>query len=227
MTRILLLARAPSQARWRDALDPRTSLVLRAPDGAPAFLDSAQDWALADLAMLAAGQGAQAEGFDAVCVGEVGDFGAAALRSVLTIPVVAAGRCAMLHALTLGGRVGLVAPDDQVNRLRKLIAEYGLAAQCPVVRGYDPRGGVGASYEAARAAIERDGADVLCLAGAAAEAARLAAALPAPLVEPVAVALACATNLLALGLTHSRKAWPAPQTPKPDLVARLAQAARR
>jgi allantoin racemase len=227
MTRILLLSRAPTEAHWRDALGARASLVQRAPVGAPAFLDSAQDWALADLAMLAAGQGAQADGFDAVCVGEVGDFGAAALRSVLTVPVVAAGRCAMLHALTLGARVGLVAPADQVHRLRKLTAEYGLAAQCPVLRAYDPHGGAGASYEAARAAIERDGADVLCLAASAADVARVAAALPAPVVEPVAVALAWAETLLALGLTHSRKAWPAPQTPKPDLVARLAQAARR
>ena len=60
---------------------------------------------------MAAGQEAQAEGFDALCLPDFGDYGVGALRSLLDIPVVAGGRGTMLHALTLGGPFGVVTAE--------------------------------------------------------------------------------------------------------------------
>ena len=57
---------------------------------------------------MAAGQEAQDQGFEALCLPAFGDYGVSALRSLLDIPVVAGGRGSMLHALTLAGRFGIV-----------------------------------------------------------------------------------------------------------------------
>ena len=140
-------------------------VALTAP-GLPAGLVSAHDWTLADLAVLAAGQGAAnqgaaAEGYAAVCVADPGDYGANALRSVLDVPVVGAGRSALFYALTLGACFGVLAPAGGYTRAKKLVQEYGLAAQCTGVRRIGE--GEDAILTAARAAITEDGAEVLVL----------------------------------------------------------------
>lgn len=203
-------------------------VALTAP-GLPAGLVSAHDWTLADLAVLAAGQGAAgqgaaAEGYAAVCVADPGDYGANALRSVLDVPVVGAGRSALFYALTLGSRFGVLAPAGGYTRAKKLVQEYGLAAQCAGVRRIGE--GEGAILTAARAAIEDDGAEVLVLWQplTAAATARLAAALPVPLIEPASLSLRLAEAFLGLGLAQSRRTWPMPQVAKPDLIAALVAA---
>ncbi|KYO51682.1 aspartate/glutamate racemase family protein (plasmid) [Tistrella mobilis] len=198
-------------------------VALTAPD-LPAGLISAHDWTLADLAVLATGQEAGRQGYAAVCVADPGDYGANALRSVLDVPVVGAGRSALFYALTLGSRFGVLAPAGGSARARKLVQEYGLAAQCAGVRRIDQ--GDGAILTAARAAIEDDGAEVLVLWQplTAAATARLAAALPVPLIEPASLSLRLAEAFLGLGLAQSRRTWPMPQVAKPDLIAALVAA---
>jgi allantoin racemase len=51
---------------------------------------------------------AEDEGFDAVIVGHFQDSGLYEARSAVDIPVVGLGECSMLHACTLGQRVGLI-----------------------------------------------------------------------------------------------------------------------
>jgi allantoin racemase len=51
---------------------------------------------------------AEDEGFDAVIVGHFQDSGLYEARSAVGIPVVGLGECSMLHACTLGQRVGLI-----------------------------------------------------------------------------------------------------------------------
>jgi allantoin racemase len=198
-------------------------VALTAP-GLPAGLVSAHDWTLADLAVLATGQEAGRQGYAAVCVADPGDYGANALRSVLDVPVVGAGRSALFYALTLGSRFGVLAPAGGSARARKLVQEYGLAAQCAGVRRIDQ--GDSAILTAARAAIEEDGAEVLVLwrPFTAAATARLAAALPVPLIEPASLSLRLAEAFLGLGLAQSRRTWPMPQVAKPDLIAALVAA---
>ncbi|WP_372069243.1 aspartate/glutamate racemase family protein (plasmid) [Tistrella mobilis] len=225
MSRILMIFTADHPAPESAEAEVVT---LTAP-GLPAGLISAHDWTLADLAVLAAGQdaanqGAAAEGYAAVCVADPGDYGANALRSVLDVPVVGAGRSVLFYALTLGASFGVLAPTGGYTRAKKLVQEYGLAAQCTGVR----RIGAGddAILTAARAAIEEDGAEVLVLwQPLTAEAiARLAAALPVPLIEPASLSLRLAEAFLGLGLAQSRRTWPMPQVAKPDLIAALVAA---
>ncbi|WP_371999919.1 aspartate/glutamate racemase family protein (plasmid) [Tistrella mobilis] len=201
-------------------------VALTAP-GLPAWLISAHDWTLADLAVLATGQDAARQGYAAVCVADPGDYGANALRSVLDVPVVGAGRSALLYALTLGACFGVLAPTGGYARAKKLVQEYGLAAQCTGVRQIGEEGDREAAVlAAARAAITEDGAEVLVLWQplAAAETARLAAALPVPLIEPASLSLRLAEAFLGLGLAQSRRTWPMPQVAKPDLIAALVAA---
>lgn len=217
MPRFLMIADgAPSVSGDSDA-----KIVLRRPAGLPEGFDSSHDWALADLAVLAAGQGAEAEGFDAVCLADFGDYGAGALRSVLNVPVVTAGRSAMLHALTLGSVVAILTPAAGYRRAKKLVQEYGLVAQCPIVRAFDePR----KALAAAKNCIE-DGADVICLAGFdGALAAGLAAELPVPVIDPPALTVKLTESFLGLGLSQSRRSWPEPQVRKPELIAALVAA---
>lgn len=219
MSRILMISVADRAA----PVDDEAEVVVRRVSALPAALTSAHDWVLADLAVLAAGQGAGAEGFAAVCVADLGDFGANALRSVLDIPVVAAGRGAMLYALTLGSRFGIVAPPSDYTRAKKLVQEYGLASQCTGVRAFTETAREGAILTAAKLAIENDGAEVLVLGGAvsAEMAARLAASLPVPVVEPASLGVRLAESFLGLGLGQSRRSYPVPQVAKPGLIEQL------
>jgi allantoin racemase len=210
-------------------LDPDTEVVFRqAPTGSTLGM-SAHDWALADLAVLAAGQAAADEGFDAVCIGDFGDYGVGALRSVLPIPVLGAGRCAMLYAMTLGTKFSVIAPASAHQRCKKLVDEYGFDRQCASVRTIElpddeeSEGLFHAALSTARLCFEEDGADVLCL-GSASESElskRLTQALPVPIIDAVALSYKLAESCLRLALSHSRRAYPEPQVRKADLISAL------
>ncbi|WP_332694133.1 aspartate/glutamate racemase family protein [Bosea sp. (in: a-proteobacteria)] len=231
---LMILAVGGGPADLGSAVDSDAIVTIRRTDAALAGFASAHDWTLADLAVLAAGQGAESEGFDAVCLGDFGDYGAGALRSVLRVPVVAAGRSAMLHALTLGSRFSVLVPAAGYTRAKKLVTEYGLAAQCASVRAFPAAEGeqsgpaFAAALTAAKACVEEDGADVLCLASTGDDlAAQLAAELPVPVIDPARLTLKLAESFLGLGLSQSRRSWPEPQVRKPELVEALVAAARR
>jgi Asp/Glu/hydantoin racemase len=70
--------------------------------GEPSMLDSLYEMTLADTAVLEAGATAEKEGYAAVCVNSTSDSGVAALRSLLSIPVVGPGQATMLAACLLG-----------------------------------------------------------------------------------------------------------------------------
>lgn len=216
MTRILLLSPADadllSGGLPDGLLDSDTQIVHRVVQYASCPPVGAHDWALADLAVLAAGQRAQEEGFDAVCLADCGDYGANALRSVVDIPVVAAGRASMLHALSLGARFTVLAAERDHVRLKKLVHEYGFGGQCAGIR------------LAGRDDVPQDPAgqaDVLVLAG---ETRNARADLPdVPAVDPVALAIKLAESFVGLGLTHSRVAYPEPQTRNAALIEAIAR----
>ncbi len=216
MTRILLLSPADvdllSGGLPDGLLDSDTQIVHRAVAYASCPPVGAHDWALADLAVLAAGQRAQEEGFDAVCLADCGDYGANALRSVVDIPVVAAGRASMLHALSLGARFSVLTTGRDHARIGKLVHEYALDGQCAGVCMTGRDGG--APNLAA-------GADVLVLAGATRNA---PPGWPeVPMIDPVPLAVKLAESFVGLGLTHSRVAYPEPQTRKAGLIEAIAR----
>lgn len=211
MTRILLLSPAdldlPDDIIAAGVMDADTRIEHRRVTYPSCPPIGAHDWALADLAILAAGQDAERQGFQAVCLADFGDYGANALRSVLDIPVVTAGRSSMLYALTLAERFSVLATDRDHVRTQKLVHDYGLDARCT---GIKPAGA-----DMAR----EDGPEVMILAGKARQ--RVQQTGSAKLVDPVAVTLKIAESLVGLNLTHSRHAYPAPQVRKADLIAAL------
>jgi allantoin racemase len=214
MTRILLLSPADldlqDNAIAAGVTDSDTEVVHRRVDYPSCPPIGAHDWTLADLAVMAAGQGAQTEGFDAVCLADFGDYGANALRSLLDIPVVTAGRASMLHALTLGARFTVLATERDYVRTKKIVHEYALDTQCADIHLFKPGKDV--------ASLTRQ-AEVLVLAGATHNAGL--EALNIPIVDPLSLVVKLAESLVGLGLTHSRRAYPAPQVRKAELITAI------
>ena len=223
------------------ALDPGTELVYRPVKFSAVSFMSPHDWLLMDIGVYEAGLSAEREGFDAVVIDTMSDSGMAALRSVLSIPVIGPGKASMLYAMTLGARFSVLAQwRPALPRYRKVIRDYGFDRQCASVRSFDVEPDFvnltevkedktfPIMLEVAMRCVEEDGADVICLGSTTMHQAAefLAERLPVPLVNPGPLSYKLAETLLATGLTHSRKAYPAPMVRKDDLVhAAIAAAA--
>lgn len=186
---------------------------------------SPADRVMGEVAVLEAGLGAEGEGFDAVVIDAFDDCGLAALRSALSIPVVGPGRASLLYALTLGHCFSVIVPAAAFVRTRAAVRDYGLARHCVSLPCVDwpPEGGeVEALVDAARAAVA-DGAEIVCWGATSMHRATraVAAAIPVPVVDPRAFALKLAESLLALGVTHSRRAYPEPMVRKDHVLRAL------
>src|SRR3546814_2824571 len=85
-----------------------------------------------ELAYVEAGLRAQAEGFDAIMIGPVADYGMRQLRSVVSIPVVGAGQSSMQVAAGLGRRFAIVTVWPEILRpaYERQLVDYGFAGHC-------------------------------------------------------------------------------------------------
>lgn len=167
---------------------------------------------------------ARGEGFDAVIVGCFSDPGLEALRELVDIPVIGPGSSAVHLAAQLGTRFTIISPlaggDGRVKaRLRAL----GLADKFASVRSIgmsvldlarDREAVLERVSEVARAAVREDGADVFVLGcmsmGFVGVADDVGKRLELPVVNPVVVALKTAEMVVAMGLSHSKAAYPIP-----------------
>lgn len=164
------------------------------------------------------------EGFDAVIIGCVSDPGLGALRELVSIPVVGPGASAVHLAAQLGNRFAILSPlEESRPRVERHVAALGFEARLAAVRGIgmsvldvarDREGVLDRLVEIGRAVIQDDHADVLFLGcmsmGFAGIADDLQKRLEIPVVNPVVVALKTAEMIVALGLSHSRLAYPTP-----------------
>lgn len=221
------------------ALRPGVTFEYRPVAAGPTAFMSPHDWVLMDIAMFEAGLSAQDDGYDAVVIDTVSDSGADALRSVLDIPVLAPGRASLLFALNLGRRFGILAQwEPALARYRKAIDDWGLRAHCAGVEHFDTPPDFAAligdkaattlpKMEAGcRRLIDR-GADVICLGSTTMHQAHhyLSEALEVPVVNPGPLSYKLMESFLALGLTQSRRAYPNPIVPKPDMIHAMQRAA--
>lgn len=221
-------------------LGPGLSFEFRPVRIAPLNYVSQQDSVLADIGILEAGIAAEREGFDAVCIDTMSDSGMAALRSALSIPVIAPGRHAMLAALMLGERFSVLAMWDRWRHLyAKTVTELGIANRLASVRsaGLQPdnqslmagREDVyfPALLEAAMACVQEDGADVILLGSTTMHEAHafLAERVPVPVINPGPLTYRMADAAIRLSLTHSRATWPAPTASAAALLERMGAAA--
>lgn len=197
--------------------------------------DSYYDMAIMEMAVIEAGIKAQDEGFDAVCINTVSDSGLAALRSRLSIPVLAPGIAAFHTACMLGQKFSILTMWPRWYPLyRKTIKEYGLESRLASVRSIDVRPDTEALLqgkeevvfakllEQAKRAIEEDGADVIVLGSTTMHQshAYLAANLPVPVLNPGVIAYKQCEVLLDLGLCHSKVAFPSPEQNKDEAFIR-------
>ena len=220
-------------------LRPGVTFDFRPVAAGPSSFTSPHDWALMDIALFEAGLSAEDDGYDAVLIDTVSDSGADALRSVLDIPVLAPGRASLLFALSLGRKFGILAQwEPALARYRKVIDEWGFAAHCAGVEHFDTPPDFAAligdkadavlpKMEAAcRRLIDR-GSDVICLGSTTMHQAHhhLSEVLEVPVVIPGPLSYKLMESFLALGLTHSRRAYPRPHIPKAGMIRAMQAAA--
>ena len=197
--------------------------------------DSYHDMLLMDWTVFQAGVTAQDEGYSGVLIDTVSDSGLRALRSRLSIPVVGPGEAAFAAAMLLGKRFTVLTMWPQWFPLyEKTLTEYGWWERVASLRSIETRPDVtellagkedvifSKLQREAEAAIEEDGADVIVLGSTTMHqsAKFLAGVLPVPVINPGQVAWKTLEMLIGLGLTHSKKAFPAPEVGKDAEIRR-------
>jgi Asp/Glu/hydantoin racemase len=170
------------------------------------------------------------------------DSGVAALRSVLRIPVFGPGRVSMLTALMLGDRFSILTMASRWKPLyKKTLDELQLHHKCASVRAIevapDNRALLSGKEneifplleEAARKAVEEDGAEVIILGSTTMHQAHqwLRERLSVPLINPGPLSYKMAEAALGLGLSQSAKAYPPPMHPRLDMLEGMLDAAQR
>lgn len=221
------------------ALNPDVNYEFRPVKAGPTSFTSPHDWLLLDVALFEAGIHAEDEGFDAVVIDTVSDSGADALRSMLDIPVVAPGRMSLIFSLTLGRRFGILAQWlPALARYEKVLDEWGLQSRCAGVDHFDTppdfaklltgkEDAILPKMEEACHRLVGAGADVICLGSTTMHQAHahLSATMDVPVVNPGPLSYKLVEILLALGISHSRKAYPRPLIPKQDSFSAMLEAA--
>jgi Asp/Glu/hydantoin racemase len=182
-------------------------------EGPPGIESQRQaDLTIAPMLALAARQ-TDAAGFVIACFG---DPGLQALRDQTLLPVVGIQEAAVMTALSLGQRFGVIAilPASVPRHLRafgamgvldRLAGDRALGLGVAALAEKDTC--LGAMIATARQLRDEDGADVLIMgcAGMAQYREPLQDATGLPVVEPSQAAVAMALGQIALGLSHHRK----------------------
>jgi allantoin racemase len=222
-----------------DLLGPNTEVECIRVRNSATLVDCYYEDLVFDMYIAEAGLRAEEEGYDAVIMDTVSDSGMYALRSRLSIPVMGPGLVSYVIGILLGKRFSIVTMWDKWTHLyEKNLAIYGLAHKCASVRAVNIPPDVEALFTGkeqemfekltaeGRKAIEEDGADVILLGSTTMHQAGdyMNAHLPAPVVNPGPVAIKLTESLVALGLSHSKVAFPSPSTIIDDRFFSLAGA---
>ena len=241
MTRILNVVPVPvpeealaafAEQTPASAMFPGFENVFVAAKAGGSVIDSPYEQTLCDAFVLDAACRAEDEGYAAVCVNSMSDSALAALRSRLSIPVVAPSQSSMLMACQLGKRFSIITMWPQWHSLyTKVATEQGLTSRMASIRDIGVRPDAeqllagkedfvfAALEEQCRLAIDVDGADVLILGSTTMHQshAYLAERLEVPILNPGVIAYKMAETLVLLGLSHSKKAYPSPARPQDNL----------
>lgn len=177
---------------------------------------------------------AEAEGMDAVVIDCMGDPGLKAGREVSSALVLGPAETTMHLAAMLGHRFSVLTVLDRLVPFVETLARvYGVAEKLASVRSVeipvlDLEGDrdrvVSALVDEAVKAIEEDGAHVLIfgctgmcgLADAVRDGLRGRGYDNVPVIDPVPATLKLAQALVDLGLTHSKRTYPAPPAKRID-----------
>jgi allantoin racemase len=201
-----------------------TDVDVRSLSEGPASIESEWDAALVVPELGDAIRRAQRDGFHAVIVGCFSDPGLGALRELVSVPVVGPGAAALHLAAQLGTRITIISPLEKApGRVMSRLRALGLGELFAGVRSLDmPVLDVARQRDAVldrleeigRAALRDDRADVLVLGcmsmGFLGITDELTKRIEVPVVSPVVAALETARAVVAMGLSHSKAAYPVP-----------------
>jgi len=111
-------------------VDPRLS----------AFALTPYEWLIVDLGYVDAAQAAERSGFDAVYINSFADYGIAAARAALAIPVIGAGEATLRAAATGGRRFAIVTvwPESLAHLYEERLRMLGLEDQCAAIHYVSP-----------------------------------------------------------------------------------------
>jgi allantoin racemase len=221
------------QSVLQDHAAAETEVAVEPTATGPAAIESAHDAGLVVPELIRLAPLAQTRGFDAIIIGCYSDPGIEALREMLRICVVGPGAASLHLASQLGTRISLLTPAGRgFGRVAARLRSLGLGALLASVRGIglsvmdlarQTPGALDQAAEAARRAVEQDGADVLVLG------CMSMAFLPricedlgeragVPVVNPVIAALKTAEMMAGMKLAHSKIAYP---LPKPQQIVEM------
>lgn len=196
-------------------------------------IDSAYERTLCDAFVLEAGARAEDQGYDAVCVNSMSDSAIHALRSRLTIPVVAPSQASMLLACLLGHRFSVITMWPPWHAMyERVAAEQGIRHRLASIRDVGTRPDAAELLAGkedflfpelerqARLAIDEDGADVIILGSTTMHQSHgyLSERLEVPVLNPGVVAYKQCESLVLMNLSHSKKAYPSPAVVQDGLL---------
>ena len=189
----------------------------------PVSLETGLEHAMAGPYLVDRAVEAESLGFDAVTLDCFSDPALRATREAVRIPVIGPGLAGMLFAMALGDEFSILAAKNGVRSIRDVVRHYGFQDRVASIRTVDFHLHTLVEewdlvyerlYEEARLAVSDDGADLILLGctGMSQYASVLAEALDVPVVDSWACAVKMAIDLVEMGLTHSRIAYP----PQPE-----------
>jgi allantoin racemase len=211
---------------YRAAANGRAEISLACLANGTQTIESDYDIALSQPETIRAAVQAEKDGVNACIVACFSDPGVAGAREAVSIPVIGEGQAALLVANMLASRICVITTWHQcIPRIRRLVANAGLGDRLVAVRAV----GVGVMalsndcvermVDGGVEAVRKNGAEVVVLGCtgtgeniAQQVEARIAAAVGSrvPVIDPVNAALGLAESCVALGLAHSKAAYPAP-----------------
>jgi allantoin racemase len=213
--------------------DPGTEIDIVNIKKGPESITSLYDGAWAELFALKEAEKAEEDGYDGVILYCGMDPALEAVKQALTIPVVGISEPSLHLAYQLGKKIAYVGPgglDTDTNRNYVTHREegkyglpppvsrrYGVAIERPVLDIFKNMEEIKEGMlEAAKKAIEEDGADIIYAnCGALIEPVKyLKENLDVPVIENSAVALKTLEMIIKLGLSHSKIAFPSPRKKK-------------
>jgi len=207
---------------WQALASPGTEIdIVRVAKGV-ATIESDYDVEMATPFVIQEVERAEKDGFDAVMIYCMSDPGLQGAREATRMAVVGMGQACYLTALALGDRFSIVSPggvDD--GHHRRILRKYGLADHLASVRYIglrvrelrkDLRILKEAFQRAAAEAVEKDGAQVIIpgcgrIYGITDEVQR---ELGVPVLDPLATGIRFTEMVVALGLSHSKRAFMSP-----------------
>ena len=211
--------------------DPAVDLEPVALDYGTASIESRVDDELSIPGVIEQAILAEEGGSDAVVINCMDDPGLQAAREAVSIPVAAPAEASMHLAAMLAHRFALITTTEaDIPAVEELIARNKMRHQAAPVRALglsvleldaDPQATLSSLVDVSERAIREDGAGVIIpgcslLSSTAAEASEMlrTRGVPAPVLNPLLVAVRQAQNMVLLGITHSPRSYPSP-LPKP------------